>query len=182
MHTIKLTRSRGVLFGALVAGLSLAAGPAVAGTPVYLDAAAGHKFLSSGEALYKDAQTDDGLLRIVDGRKVKLTSPDAEGLGPTGTRTWVIHIPIDTSGNWSVIARGSVGSGTTGQNGHRICSFDSNGNFSNCGGQVAVNQTSTVLVPVGGSAFSQTTLSNIVWQFGMIQPSLTIASIRAWTP
>jgi hypothetical protein len=184
MHTTKQTRSRAVLFGALFAGLSLTAAPAAAvGTPVYLDAGAGHLMLTTGEAIYRDAQNDHGgadLLRIAYGRKVRLKTPYD---GIPGSRTWVIPIPLDvTATNWNVVARGTNGSGTVGQNGHKICSFDSDGNFSNCGAQVLLNppNTSTVYVPVGGTAFSVTTLNNVLVNPGIVGTSLILDSIRVF--
>lgn len=180
IRSINHKRSRAVLAGALAAGLSLAAGPAAAAT-FYINGADGHLFLSSGEAVWKDQYTDSSggtLVRVVDGRKIKLVTPD--GIVPMGTRTWVIHIPInDTNANWNVAGRGGGGSGTASQNGHRICSFTSSGNFSGCGAQVTLTETSTVLVPSSGTAFSQSTFSTWCSQPGLCHPSQTLSSIKA---
>ena len=117
----------------LVAGLSFIVTPANAAT-FYINAAAGHPFLTAGVANW-DSTWTLGFLRIADGRSIYAVSTSI-----TITRTWVIHIPVtSTSVNWNSVARGT-GGGIS----QRICAFDAGGSFSGCGGSQTFGVASTV--------------------------------------
>jgi len=129
---------------ALIAGCSLYAGLASATTTTYrLQPAAGQPHLN-GLATWSNEWIQSGW-KINDGRAMQF---------PTGG-VWDTAIPLTTdNANWSVAAFGNGGSGETCWT-NRICTFDSNGVFFSCGGNVTNFLSSTAFVPLQGSAYSQ---------------------------
>jgi hypothetical protein len=157
---------------ALAAGAFFTANSASAAY-VYLDAGAGHLHLSNGDVNWTDTFAANYQLKIRDGREIFLAQPP---LYSTYLATWIVHIPLSgTDATWSSMARGN---GDLAHLSQRICSFDADGNYYNCGSTVGVGSYSNVLVLSGGTAFSQSFLKSECVT-GYCGTSGILAAIRA---
>ncbi|MBN1611264.1 MAG: hypothetical protein JW940_31820 [Polyangiaceae bacterium] len=160
-----------------VAGFSLLAGTASAAT-FMLQGASGHPHLSAGTAHWQD-EWNSADINIIDGRTIELRVPSS---GNTLKMYWDVPIPVNsTNRNWKTTTRGSD-SGVLADASHRICSFNSDGTFYNCGASVLMREDkySTVFVPTDGTAYDQSTITSKCIAGGFCGVVSRLISVKAY--